>query len=129
MNLEKMIKIPVGKFKKYTKIQIKVLLNLDSFYEQVARNMADLIKKNNKKGLQTKMIIPVGPTGQYPIFAKIVNKEKIDCKNLWTFNMDEYLDWQGFLIPESHPMSFRRCMKELFWLKIDSELRIPQNQM
>ncbi len=129
MNLEEIIKIPPGEFKKYTKIKIKVLPTLESFYKHIARNMADLVKKNNKNDLQTKMIIPVGPTGQYSIFAEIVNKEKIDCKNLWTFNMDEYLDWQGFLIPESHPMSFRRCMKEIFWLKIDSELRIPQSQM
>ncbi|MBI4243992.1 MAG: glucosamine-6-phosphate isomerase [Planctomycetes bacterium] len=91
--------------------------------------MADLVKANNKNGKKTKMILPVDPTQQYPIFADIVNKEKIDCRNLRTFNMDEYLNWQGRPIPEDHPMSFKRCMKELLWSRVAPELRMSEKQM
>jgi glucosamine-6-phosphate deaminase len=43
--------------------------------------------------------------------------------------MDEYLDWQGRAIPESHPMSFRSTMYTLLWSRIDSKLRMPKRQM
>ena len=56
-------------------------------------NRNDIVIANNREGEPTKMIVPVGPTQQYPEFAQIVNDERIDCRNLWTFNMDEYLTW------------------------------------
>ena len=129
MTLEEMLKIQEKELKNYTKIPIKIFPSLDVFYKNIARQMADLVITNNKEGIKTKMILPVGPTKQYLIFTEIVNKEKIDCKNLWTFNMDEYLDWKGRLIPEGHPMSFRGYMKKLLWSNIDKELRMPESQM
>ncbi len=129
MTLQEMLKMPPEELKNHTKIPIKILPDLDAFYKHLARLMADMVIANNKKGAKTKMILPVGPTKQYPVFAEIVNKGKIDCRNLWTFNMDEYLDWQGRPIPENHPMSFKRCMKELLWSKINEEIRMPETQM
>lgn len=129
MTLPEMLKIPVEELGRHSQIPIRILSTLDNLYKHLARHMADLVKANNKQGKKTKMILPVGPTQQYPIFAEIVNKERVDCRNLWTFNMDEYLDWQGRQIPEDHPMSFKRCMKDLLWSKIASELRLPEEQM
>ena len=129
MTLGEMLKISSKELKNYTKIPIKILPNIDGFYKHIARQMVDLIVTNNSKGLKTKMILPVGPTQQYSIFANIINKEKIDCKGMWTFNMDEYLDWKGRPMPEAHPMSFKGYMKKFFWSKIDKELRMPENQM
>lgn len=129
MELKETLKIPEEELQKYTKIPIKILRDVESLYKHLARNMADLVIKNNKKGKKTTMILPVGPTQQYPIFAEIVNKEKIDCRNLWTFNMDEYLDWQGRPIPESHPMSFKSCMRKMFWSLIDEKIRLPLDHM
>ena len=45
-------------------------------------------------------------------------------KNVWTFNMDEFLDWQGRPIPLDHPLSFEGFMRGVF-AQIDEELRIP----
>jgi len=129
MKLAEMLKIPTKELPNHTKIPLKILPDMRGLYEHLARTMADLVVANNKEGRRTAMILPVGPTQQYPIFAEMVNKEKIDCRNLWTFNMDEYLDWQGRPIPENHPMSFKGCMKELLWSKIDKELRLPETQM
>ena len=129
MNLAEMLKIPAEELQNHTKIPIKILPDMKSLYEHLAHSMADLIVANNKEDRRTTMILPVGPTQQYPIFAEIVNKEDINCRNLYTFNMDEYLDWQGRSIPESHPMSFKACMKALLWSQIAPELRMPENQM
>ena len=129
MDLIEMLRIPAEELQSHTRIPIKIFPDTGSLYEHLARIMADLIIANNKAGKRTTMILPVGPTRQYPIFAEIVDKEGIDCRNLHTFNMDEYLDWQGRPIPENHPMSFKACMRDLLWTRIDEKLRLPEDQM
>jgi glucosamine-6-phosphate deaminase len=129
MELSEMLAIPTEDLHAHTRIPIAVLPDLDAFYRHVARHMADIVAANNRDGRPTSFILPVGPTGQYPQFARIVNAERIDCRNLTTFNMDEYLDWQGKVIPESHPMNFRRTMRELLFDRIEPDLRWPAERM
>ncbi len=106
-----------------------VLDTLDELHEHFARTIADEIKGNNEKGKATKLILPVGPVGQYPILAEIINQERISLKNCYFFYMDEYCDDSGKAIPPSHPLSFRGEMEHLFFSKIDSELNIPEEQL
>ncbi|KKN56301.1 hypothetical protein LCGC14_0573850 [marine sediment metagenome] len=129
MELNEMLAIPPAELAEHTTIPITVLGDLDRFYEHVARHMADTVLANNQADRPTSFILPVGPTGQYPKFTEIVNAERIDCRNVTTFNMDEYMDWQGRLIPESHPMSFKRIMKEILASRIDEDLRIAPERM
>ena len=60
------------------------------FYE-MALDMINHIKANNEAGKETVFICPVGPVGQYPIFVRLVNEQKVSLKKVWFFNMDEYL--------------------------------------
>lgn len=129
MNLMDMLRIPADELKQHTPIPIHIAPDMDAFYLHLARHMADLVTAKNREGRKTVMILPVGPTQQYPIFTEIVNRERIDCRNLHTFNMDEYMDWQGRPIPESHPMNFRTCMDHLLWDPMDEKLRPPASQM
>ena len=129
MDFNEQLAIPAEEISKHTDIPISILSDMAAFYQHLGRHMADIIIANNKAGRPTSFILPVGPTQQYPEFAKIVNFERIDCRNVYTFNMDEYLDWQGRLIPENHPMSFKTTMKKVLWSKIDEDLRIPAEQM
>ena len=97
-------------------------------YNDIARKMADKLRENNKKGLTTSFILPVGPRGQYRRFASICNRERISCKKLITINMDEYLDKSGNLVPMDHPLSFRGFMKENLFEILDEDLKIlPEN--
>lgn len=98
-------------------------------YHKLASMIVEEIKEQNKKGERTRLILPVGPKPQYKIVADIINKERISCRNVFTFNMDEYLDWQGRMIPFDHPLSFRGFMQKNFFNLIDPELAIPENQI
>ena len=129
MELNEMLTIPTAELGKHTDIPIAVMPDLDAFHTHVARHMADIVIANNADDKPTSFIVPVGPTGQFAEFARIVNAGRIDCRNVTTFNMDEYMDWQGRKIPEDHPMSFKTTMKELLWSRIDEELRIPAERM
>lgn len=128
MELARMLSIPAIELSKHSTIPVTILPDLDALYKHLARHMADTVVANNKQGKQTVFILPVGPTGQYPEFAEIVNSERIDCRNVTTFNMDEYMDWQGKLISEDHPLSFKRAMNGLLFSRIDKALRIPADR-
>ena len=112
-------------FLKNTRIPLRILPE-DAMYREIARTMADVILE--KKGGRAVIICPVGPILQYPEFVKIVNAERISLKNVWFFNMDEYLDAQGRAIPADDPLSFHGIMDRLLYAQIDPELVMPPEQ-
>jgi len=127
MTKEEVQQLPAGKLAERSGIEIEIIPDYDSLYDAVAEMMIDVIEE--KKGEKVSMILPVGPTQQYPILAGKIKERNISIKNLWTFNMDEFLDRNGKTIPEEDPMSFKRVMFEDFYELIPEELRMPKNQM
>ena len=109
--------------------RLVILDSLDELHHHFARSIADEIKKNNEEGRPTRLILPVGPTGQYPILAEMINEEGISLKNCHFFFMDEYCDDSGYALPPSHPLSFKGTMERLFFSRIDHELNIPRGQV
>ena len=99
----------------------------DVFFD-MALAMLDEIMKNNAAGKPTVMIVPVGPTEQYPILAKLVNQLRVPLKNVHFFNMDEYLYSPETPIAPDHPMSFHYRMEKEFYSRVDPELAIPEGQ-
>ena len=97
------------------------------FYE-MALEMVSAIRANNAAGKHTVFICPVGPVGQYPIFVRLVNREKLSLKNCWFINMDEYLTDDGQWIDQNDPLSFRGFMARNVYGKIDPELLMPEEQ-
>ena len=88
---------------------------------EIAMEMVNTIKANNAAGKHTVFICPVGPVGQYPIFVRLVNRDRISLKNCWFINMDEYLTDEGEWVEKSHPLSFRGFMDRTVYTKIDPE--------
>ncbi len=97
------------------------------FYE-LATAMCGEIRVNNAAGRHTVFICPVGPVGQYPIFVRLVNREKLSLKHCWFLNMDEYLTDGDEWIDPSSPLSFRGFMAREVYGKIDPELLMPEEQ-
>jgi glucosamine-6-phosphate deaminase len=75
-------------------------------------------------------IIPVGPVGQYDIWAERCNSEGVGLNDLVLINMDEYLteDSQSF-IPLTDPLSFRKHMQTHFFSKLAPALSPPPEQL
>lgn len=97
-------------------------------YFDMAMVMLEEIMKNNAKGKSTVMIVPVGPTDQYPIFAKLVNQLGVSLKNVHFFNMDEYMLSPEECIDPEHPMSFHKRMNDEFYSLVNPELVMPESQ-
>ena len=70
------------------------------------------------------VICPVGPI-DYLYWAEAMNREQTDGSRLVTVNMDEYLDGEGRLVPESHPLSFRRFMNVGLFSRLTGRARVP----
>ena len=110
------------------RIPMEVLADKPAVFRAMAREMAACIKAHNARGEATVFILPVGPVGQYPYFADIVNSERISLKSCWFFNMDEYLDDDRQWIDINHPLSFRGFMERALYSQILPELNIPPEQ-
>jgi glucosamine-6-phosphate deaminase len=70
-------------------------------------------------------IVPVGPVGQFELFAEYCNDARIDLRNLVLINMDEYLTPEGNYIPMDDALSFRAHMERALWSRLDPALAPP----
>ena len=113
-------------FVKNSKIPIRVMESESAMYQEIAQIMFDTIKNNGDD--KTVIICPVGPVGQYPIFAELVNKNKLSLKNCWFINMDEYLDDNDNIIDYNNPLSFKATMDRMLYTRIDGDLVMPEEQ-
>lgn len=109
-------------------LPLVVLADRETVFRTMAEEMVNEIKRKNAMGERTVFICPVGPTGQYPYFVNIVNKEKICLKNVWFLNMDEYLTDEKEWIDKNDPLSFRGFMENAVYSKILPELVMPEEQ-
>jgi glucosamine-6-phosphate deaminase len=96
-------------------------------YMAFADDIATEIKRANELGQHLNLILPIGPTAQYPILAQMCNRQRISFKNAYISLMDEYLDWQGRPIPLENPLSFEAVFEE-FLGQLDEELRPLRSQ-
>ena len=120
--------IPESELGKDSRVPILVLGDSGEVFYEMALEMVREIQKNNAEGKTTAFICPVGPVGQYPIFVRLVNAGRISLKNVWFFNMDEYLDAEENWIDIENPLSFRGFMYRNVYSKIDPELVMPESQ-
>ena len=97
-------------------------------YFDMALKMLDEVMRNNAANKPTVMIVPVGPTEQYPIFARLVNQLGVSLKNVHFFNMDEYLITPQKCIDPQHFMSFHKRMNDEFYNRVNPDLIMSESQ-
>jgi glucosamine-6-phosphate deaminase len=123
MTLEEIFRLPSGSLIKRAKLGVRLFPDISSMMEHFARSMADEIRANNEKKQPTRWILPVGPVAQYFRLVEISNRERISWRETHTFQMDEFLDWEGRPLRVDHPLSFEGFMRRRVFEKLDPELR------
>lgn len=124
------LKISAAELGHGTPVKIRVLADLAS----IARDLADAMKQEilaaQNAGRAATLIIPVGPVDQFPLLARMINDERIDCRDVMLINMDEYLTDADEFVPADHPLSFRGYMDRSFYHLLDPALApLPQNRV
>lgn len=91
-------------------------------------DMLATIIEAKEEGRNAVMIIP-NPSPNYKELAWMINKLRIDCKHVITFNMDEWADENGNIADESYRQSFIYSTKKYLLNNIDPELRMPEENI
>ncbi|MEO6246313.1 MAG: hypothetical protein ABIQ12_12840 [Opitutaceae bacterium] len=86
------------------------------------------IKTAMDAGKPLVMITP-NPWSRYTRLAYLINKFRVNCRHLHTFNMDEYANEKGEIAPESWEFGFMHAFKKYFWSQIDAKLRPPEKNI
>jgi 6-phosphogluconolactonase/glucosamine-6-phosphate isomerase/deaminase len=74
------------------------------------------------------MIMP-NPWPAYSRLAHLLNGSRVNCRKLYTFNMDEYANEKGEVAPETWKFGFLHSFKKHFYGNLDPKLRPPENQI
>jgi glucosamine-6-phosphate deaminase len=106
-----------------TKVQIRVLGDVESLARAMAEEMAGLIRENNRRGRPTCAIVPIGPINQYEPLTRIIADEPLDCSRVTFIGMDEFLDDDGGWIDPAHPLSFRGYLERSFYDRLPASAR------
>lgn len=113
--------LPVAELRRRARIPFRLTADIPALLRDFAESIAAEIREHNARGEPTRLILPVGPVAHYPTLIRISKAEGISWRNVYTFNMDEFLDWQGRPVPLDHPLSFEGYMRR----KVFAELDIP----
>ena len=71
---------------------------------------------------------PIGPTEQLPLVARLVNSLELKLRSSHFWGMDEWYDGKHEVSME-HPLSFEKADRELCFDRIDSRLRMPEENL
>lgn len=127
--IERVRKIKREDISKHNNHDYKIRVVRDDEIEFIwVTDMFYRIKKASDEGRRLVLILP-NPAHCYRKVAYLINKFRVDCKNLYTFNMDEYADEDGNIATETFPQGFMRALKNYFYYNINKELRPPENQI
>ena len=80
--------------------------NINDFDTLMGHEIALQIKLAKDEGKKLAMILPVGPMGMYKWAVYFLTAWKVDCKHVYTFNMDEWSDGEGNTLSSDNPASF-----------------------
>lgn len=107
--------------------KISIVSDSEFWFREVL-DIFSRIKQAADERRELVLILPQ-PHPEYRIVADLINKFRVSCKRLYTFNMDEYTDEKGHTPPKDWPWSFLYAQMENFYYKIDEELRPPKTHV
>jgi len=86
------------------------------------------IKRASDSGEKIVIIAP-NPCPVYKQVAYLINKFRVNCEKVYTFNMDEYANEKGIIAPETWRFGFMYAFKDFFYSQIDEDLRPPEDHI
>jgi len=116
------LRVPADQLGNGTPVKVLVSGDQQSIAEEMAGAILAVIRECQAARRAATLILPVGPVDQFPILAKRINEQKVDCRDVVIINMDEYLNEDDEWVPLDHPLSFRRFMNRKFYDLVDPAL-------
>lgn len=101
--------------------------SLSDFETYMGHEIALQIKQAKDRGEKIAFILPVGPMGMYKWVVYFIREWGISCDHVYTFNMDEWADGEGYTLPSDNTGSFQYAMEQAFFGPL-GELTVPPAQ-
>lgn len=108
-------------------VNIEIIPDEDIAFRRI-HYIFSAIKKASEEDRKLVLILPQ-PHPQYRKVADLCNMYQVSCRNLYTFNMDEWADEDGNSAPETWPNSFMFAMKHNFFYRLEKHLRPPEDHI
>ena len=108
--------------------KIRIIEDEGNLFFQFATHFAAGIKRAREEGRQFVVILPA-PWPHYRWVAHLINVMRLDCSHVHTFNMDEWADQDGNAAPADWAHGFQHWMRRDLFSRIDSDLRMPEEQI
>jgi glucosamine-6-phosphate deaminase len=128
-DLLRLTTLPVETLRRQARLRFRLLPDRDALLRDMADAILEEVRTHNARQEPTRFILPVGPVSQYRRVIEVSNREGLSWRNVHVFAMDEFLDWQGRPIPQSHPLSFEGHLRREVFARLDPALRIPDGQI
>jgi glucosamine-6-phosphate deaminase len=116
------LQIPTDRLGRDSPVKVRIAGDQPAVAEHMARAILAVIRDARRLNRYATLIVPVGPVDQFPILARLINEERLDCRDVCIINMDEYLDDSAQWVPLDHPLSFRGFMNRKFYDLLDPAL-------
>ncbi len=110
--------------KDFTPVSCDTIGEFDTY---MGHEIAMQIKTAKEEGKKLAIILPVGPMGMYKWAVFFLKAWNIDCKHVYTFNMDEWADGNGNTLAGDDPAAFQNAMKQALFNPL-GELTVPEAQ-
>lgn len=123
MNRSEWLRIPAEELPAHAPFSLRVVPSAEELYDEFAGAMYDDIAQGAADGREVLLIVPLGPKNHYPRLAERINAERRSLEHVVFLGMDNWLDWQGRLLPLEHPANLEGQFHQLFLDKVDSTLR------
>ena len=121
--IRELLKMSPGQVVRRAGKRLIVCRDIQALHRRFAADLFTEIREAFSEGGVPRLILPVGPTGQYPLLAERINRERLSLAGGWFFFMDEYADDDGRAIAPEHPLSFRGTAQRVFFDRLEPELR------
>jgi len=121
--LNEWLAIPPQDLEARSPIPLRILPSKEDVHRDFADTMFGEMWNARQAGQQLSLIVPVGPTGGYPVLAERVNEARLRLDHVTFFGMDNWLDWQGRALPLHDPNNFEGKFHSLFIERLEQALR------
>ncbi len=110
-------------------LRINIIEADDTFRFSFLLDIVTGIKRSLEEGKKSYVMILPATNPYYAWVAEMINRLRIPCHHVHTFNMDEYADETGQTAPRDWPGGFQYHMWNDFFSRIDPKLRMPEDQI
>lgn len=112
------LRVTRGDLLREKRFAMKALPTREALFADFAEDFAALVAE----GRRTKVALPVGSI-DYRVAAGLINRRRIDCRNLVVFGLDEFCDDRGLTVGPDHPLSCRGRLDRSFYQALSADLR------